>query len=322
MGAGRGEGEKDSGNGTIQLIMAHKDFYKTLGVEKKATPDQIKKAYRKLAVRYHPDKNKNEKGAEAKFKEVNEANSVLSDPEKRKRYDAFGEHWEHPQYNEPTPEKQREHFYARQQTGRQGNPFTFKASSFEDDERYEDIFSQFFARQQADTMARNGENMEAEMQATLEEAFTGTSRIFVLGKEQHRLTLKKGVRNGQQLRLRSKGQPGKNGGKPGDLLINIRIATHPRYTRTGNDLRCQQSVDLLTAVLGGKTSVQTLHGEKMMNLQAGTQYGATMRMRNLGMPDYEQPAVFGDLYVEVLVRIPSQLSEEERELYGKLAALK
>jgi curved DNA-binding protein len=302
--------------------MAHKDFYQILGVDKKATPDQIKKAYRKLAVRYHPDNNKNEKGAEDKFKEANEANSVLSDPEKRKLYDKFGEHWEHPQYSEPAPEGQRERFYGRQQNGRQGKSFSFNTSDFENDERYEDVFSQFFARQQDDTAARNGENIAADVQITLEEAFTGTSRIFVLGKEQHRLTLKKGVRNGQQLRLRGKGQPGINGGNPGDLLINIRIATHLRYTRTGNDLRCQQTVDLLTAVLGGKTRVQTLHGEKMMSLQAETQYGATMRMRGLGMPDYEQPSVFGDLYVEVLVQIPSQLTVEERELYGKLAALK
>lgn len=173
-----------------------------------------------------------------------------------------------------------------------------------------------------DNRAQNGENVEADVRATLEEAFSGSSRTLSFGNETHQLTLKKGFRDGQQFRLRGKGQSGQNGGKNGDLLVNIRLAPNARYARTGNDLRCQQSVELLTAVLGGKTRVQTMHGEKMMTLQAGTQYGATMRMRGLGMPDYDRPEVFGDLLVEVRVRIPKQLSEAERGLFEQLAALK
>lgn len=303
--------------------MAHKDFYKTLGVDKKATPDQIKKAYRKLAVKFHPDKNKGDKAAEEKFKEANEANSVLSDPEKRKKYDQFGEHWEQPQYAETAGGGRRENPFARRQPPRsQGNQFSFDANDFENDERYEDVFRQFFEGQSGKKRAQNGENVEADVLTTLEEAFSGSSRTLSFGNETHQLTLKKGVRDGQQFRLRGKGQPGQNGGKSGDLLVNIRLAPNARYARTGNDLRCQQSVELLTAVLGGKTRVQTMHGEKMMTLQAGTQYGATMRMRGLGMPDYDRPEVFGDLMVEVRVRIPTALSEAEQGLYGQLAALK
>lgn len=302
--------------------MAHQDFYKTLGVERNATPEQIKKAYRKQAVKFHPDKNKGDKAAEEKFKAANEANTVLSDPEKRKKYDQFGEHWEQPQYAESAPPRSRGPNPAgRQQSRQQGSPFSFDGGGFENAEGYEDVFSQFFGQQSGAKRARNGENLEAEAIISLEEAFSGTERSLSLGNETHKLSLKKGVRDGQQFRLRGKGQPGQNGGKTGDLLVNIRLAPHPRYSRTGNDLRCQQPVELLTAVLGGKTRVQTLHGEKMMTLQPGTQNGATLRMRGLGMPDYDRPEVFGDLLVEVLVKIPVKLSPEARDLYGKLAAL-
>lgn len=303
--------------------MTHKDFYSTLGVDKKATSDQIKKAYRKLAIKFHPDKNKGDKAAEEKFKEANEANAVLSDPEKRKKYDQFGEHWDQPQYTETAGGRPRETPSDRQrQAQQQGQQFNFDASDFENDQRFEGVFQHFFGQQTGAKRARQGENVEADVQINLDEAFSGSTRTLAFANEEHRLTLKKGVRDGQQFRLRGKGHPGQNGGKRGDLLVNIRIAPNFRYTRTGNDLRCQQSVELLTAVLGGKARVLTMHGEKMMTLPAGTQYGATMRMRGLGMPDYDQPTVFGDLFVEVLVKIPGQLSAEERGLFEQLAALK
>ena len=305
--------------------MAAKDFYKILGIEKNAKPEDIKKAFRKLAIQYHPDKNKGDKLAEEKFKEVNEANSVLIDPEKRKLYDQYGENWEQIQQGSAAGNRSGGSA-GRQRAGRQQPPFTFDSSDFENDERFEDIFSQFFGAQGgARTRApkgRNGGDLEAEVQISLEDAFTGMSRMLSLGTEQYRLTLKKGVRDGQQFRLRGKGQPGQNGGKNGDLLLNIRLSPHPRFTRTGNDLRCQQPVDLLTAVLGGKTQVQTLHGEKLMTVQAGTQYGATLRMRGLGMPIYDHTDKFGDLYVEILIQIPRELTAEEHALFTKLAELK
>lgn len=301
--------------------MASKDFYKTLGIAKNASSEDIKKAYRKLALQYHPDKNKGDKIAEEKFKAVNEANSVLIDPEKRKLYDQYGENWEQVQQGGPAGGGAS----GRPRTARQQPPFSFDASDFENDERFEDLFSQFFGGQQAGRgrapRARNGADLEAEVQISLEDAFNGMTRMLSLGTEQYRLTLKKGVREGQQFRLRGKGQPGQNGGKTGDLLLNIRIAPHPRYTRTGNDLRCKQSVDLVAAVLGGKARVPTLHGEKVMTLQPGTQNGAVLRMRGLGMPVYDTSGSFGDLYVEIMVEIPRELSAKERELYEALREL-
>jgi len=305
--------------------MASKDFYKILGIEKNATSEDIKKAYRKLALQYHPDKNKGDKIAEEKFKAVNEANSVLIDPEKRKLYDQYGENWEQVQQGGPAGSRQGGQA-GRQRGTRQQPPFSFDASDFENDERFEDLFSQFFGGsmggQGRGPRVRNGGNLEAEVQVSLEDAFAGMSKMIGIGaEEQYRLTLKKGVRDGQQFRLRGKGQPGTNGGKAGDLLLNIRIAPHPRYTRTGNDLRCKQSVEVVTAVLGGKTRVQTMHGEKIMTLQPGTQNGAVLRMRGLGMPVYDTLEKYGDLYVEIAVEIPRELSAKERELYEALMAL-
>jgi curved DNA-binding protein len=304
--------------------MAHKDYYQTLGVDKKATPEQIKKAYRALALKFHPDKNQGNKVAEDKFKEVNEANTVLSDPEKRKKYNQFGEHWENPQYTQTADSARHGNPASGTQNQRaQGTQFSFDTSDFEDGGNYEDVFRQFFGGQSGGkNPSRNGENVEAEVLITLEEAFSGSARSISVGNKTHKLTIKKGVRESQQFQLRGKGQPGKNGGKNGDFLIHIRIAPNARYVRTGNDLRCQQPVELLTAVLGGKTSIQTMHGEKMMNIRAGIQYGTVLRMRGLGMPDYDISNVFGDLFVEVLVQIPEQLTEAERGLYGQIAALK
>jgi curved DNA-binding protein len=307
--------------------MAAKDYYKILGIEKSASPEAIKKAYRKLALQYHPDKNIGDKAAEEKFKAVNEANSVLIDPEKRKLYDQYGENWEQVQQGGAAGGRPGG-ASGRPRPGRQqAPPFSFDASDFENDDRFEDLFSQFFGggaqtgRGRA-PRSRNGADTEAEVQISLEDAFSGMSRMLSLGTEQYRLTLKKGVKDGQQFRLRGKGAAGINGGKAGDLLLNVRISPHPRYIRTDNDLRCKQSVDLITAVLGGKIRVQTLHGEKMMTLQPGTQYGAVLRMRGLGMPVYDSAAAFGDLYVEVLVDIPGKLSAEEKVLFEQLAALK
>ncbi len=307
--------------------MASKDYYKTLGIEKKASSEDIKKAYRKLALQYHPDKNKGDKIAEEKFKAVNEANSVLIDPEKRKLYDQYGEQWEQVQQGGAGGSRQGGPT-GKQRQGKQQPPFSFDASDFENDDRFEDLFSQFFGGTQAGrgraTRARNGADMEAEVQISLEDAFEGMSRMLSLGNasEQYRLTLKKGVREGQQFRLRGKGQPGASGGKTGDLLLNVRIAPHPRYIRTGNDLRCKQTVDLVAAVLGGKTRVQTMHGEKIMSLQPGTQNGAVLRMRGLGMPVYDVVDNYGDLYVEIIVEIPHTLTPEEHELFSQLAQLK
>lgn len=303
--------------------MASKDYYKILGIDRKASSEEIKKAYRKLALQYHPDKNKGDKFAEERFKEVNEANSVLIDPQKRKLYDEYGEHWE--QVQQGGAPGGRPGSQGRPRANRQPPPFSFDASDFENDDRFEDLFAQFFGggrERRRGPIPRQGSDVEAEVHITLEESFSGSTRMLTIGTGQYPLPLKKGVGEGQQFRLRGKGQAGSNGGKNGDLLVNIRIAPHPRYMRKGDDLHCKQSIDLLTAVLGGKVRIPTLHGEKFMNVPAGTQNGAALRMRGLGMPVYGTQDSFGDLYVEIRVDIPRHLSQEEQALYAQLANLK
>lgn len=316
-----------------QTVMAFKDYYKILGVEKGASTEDIKKAYRKLAKQYHPDKNPGNKKAEEKFKEANEANDVLSDPDKRRRYDQFGENWEYMKEGGPGGQAAGGGPSSRGGFGRGGfgeaggGNFFFDAHDFEDDSRYEDLLRSFFGRQFSgrgggSAAAQKGEDLEAEVWITLEESFSGVTRVFDLEKSRHRLALRKGVKEGTQFRLRGKGQPGWMEGKNGDLIVTVRIMPHHRFVRSGNDLRCKHHLDLYTAVLGGKARVQTLHGDKMMTIPAGTQYGSTLRMRGMGMPDYENPNSFGDLLVEVVVDIPRQLSPEALELFKRLAELK
>lgn len=312
--------------------MAFKDYYKILGVEKSASPADIKKAYRKLAKQYHPDKNQGDKRLEGKFKEVNEANDVLSDPDKRRRYDQFGENWEHMKEggNEQAGGRGQGGGggFGRRPSGESGGGgFSFDAHDFENDNQYEDLLRNFFGNQFQGgagfgrTRPQKGEDTEAEAQITLEESFLRTTRVFDLDKSEHSLVLRKGVKDGAQFRLRGKGRPGRQGGKNGDLLVTVRILPHHRFTRTGNDLRCTHHVDLYTAVLGGKARVQTLHGDKMMTIPAGTQYGSLLRMRGMGMPDYNHPNDFGDLFIEVTVDIPRNLSPEALDLFKQLAEL-
>jgi len=314
--------------------MAGKDYYKMLGIEKNASPEAIKKAYRKLAVKYHPDKNKGDKKAEDKFKEANEAHGVLSDPEKRKRYDQFGENWEHLQHTEPRDGRGGAAFQRRGGRQKDGG-FSFDAADFENDGSVEELLRRYFAGQSdgegspfgrgqggQNRRGMDGEDQQAEVQISLEDAFLGCSKMLQIGASEHRLVLKKGVPEGQQFRLRGKGQPGRGGGTAGDLLVSIQIAPHARFTRTKNDLLCKQHVDLCTAVLGGKILVATLHGDKIMTLKPGTQNDASLRMRGMGMPQYDHPELFGDLYLEILVDIPKQLSPEEHELFTQIAQLK
>ncbi len=315
--------------------MAFKDYYKVLGVEKNASSADIKKAYRKLAKQYHPDKNPGDKKSEEKFKEANEANDVLSDPDKRRRYDQFGENWEYMKEGSggqaPSgAQRSRGGFDRGSFDEASGGTFSFDAHDFENDSQYEDLLRNLFGRQFSgrggagfgNTAAQKGEDTGAEVWITLEESFSGLTRVFDLEKSRHRLALRKGVKEGTQFRLRGKGQPGRMEGKNGDLIVTVRIMPHHRFTRNGNDLRCTHHLNLYTAVLGGKARVQTLHGDKMMAIPPGTQYGSVLRMRGMGMPDYESPNSFGDLFVEAVIEIPQHLSPEALDLFKKLAELK
>lgn len=311
--------------------MDYKDYYKVLGVDKNATEKDIKRAYRKLARQYHPDKNPDDKTAEEKFKEVNEANEVLGNPENRAKYDQLGQNY---------------HRY--QQMGGSAGGFDFSqwASAGGPGAGYRSVnvdfdelfgggggFSEFFStifgagrgarRQDPEAMFRRqarapGRNIEQRVEITLEEAFHGTERTLV-HPDGGQITAKipAGAKTGSKVRLRGKGEQGIAG--PGDLFLLIRVIPHSTFKRDANNLTVEVPLDVVTAVLGGKATVPTLSGPVKLTIPPGTQGGRTFRLKDRGMPDLRNKGAHGDLLAKIRIRVPEQLGEEERRLYEQLA---
>jgi curved DNA-binding protein len=295
----------------IYLSMEYKDYYKTLGIDKKASQDEIKKAFRKLAVKYHPDKNPDDKIAEAQFKLINEANGVLSDPDKRKKYDELGENWQ--QYEQ----------YGKQQGG---NPFggngrqnAGNKGGFSNDGDFSDFFEQFFGsggRQQSRN--KKGGDYQTEMSISLEEAYKGTSRIINVESEKLRISTKPGAYTDQLLKIAGKGAKGSTAALRGDLYVKISVEDKPPFQRRGDNLHVTQSVSIYDAVLGGEILAETMTGKVKLKIEAGTQNGKTLRLKAKGMPVYGKEGSFGDLYVQIQVLIPEKLTETQKELFEKL----
>lgn len=301
--------------------MEYKDYYKILGVEKSASPEEIKKAFRKLAVKYHPDKNKDDKKAEEKFKEINEAHEVLGDPEKRKQYDTFGENWKYAQANGGfnggnAPAGRRQGNY------RPGSPDEF-ADIFNNEGGFSDFFESLFGQKanRGSRTSRKGQDYQAEMAISLEDAYQGTERLLNVNGQQLRIKLKPGIRHDQTIRLREKGGPGMGGGPNGDILITIKVEENPDFDRQGDDLYVHLPVDIYSAVLGRKTTVKTLKGEIKLDIPAKTDSGKVLRLKGLGMPVYDKPGEYGNLYVKIELHLPARISEKEMELFRQLAQL-
>jgi curved DNA-binding protein len=307
-------------------IMDYKDYYKILEVDKKASQDDIKKAFRKLALKYHPDKNPGNKEAEEKFKNINEANQVLGDPEKRKKYDELGENW---------------NYFDQSGRQQQGNPFSGQGGSrqyyYEGDEGnpfggesgFSDFFEQFFGggggRSSRKGTGRRtdfkGGDYQTEMEISLEEAYSGTQRLIQLENEKLRITTKPGAYDGQLLRIKGKGAPGSSAAHHGDLYVRIHVQPNSAFIRRGDDLYTNQYIDIYTAVLGGETVVTTMQGKVKVKIPAGTQNGKNIRIKGKGMPVYEKAGAFGDLYLQMYVMIPEQLTDKQKELFEQLRAL-
>jgi curved DNA-binding protein len=305
--------------------MTYKDYYKVLGVDKTATPEEIKKAFRRLALKYHPDKTKGDKTAEEKFKDINEANEVLSDPEKRTKYDQFGQDWE--QYQEAA--KHGEKFdwskYAQQPAGGQ----RFDTTDFGDifggggaGDFFEMLFGQPFGSRRGKSGALKGNDLEAEMDLSLEDAYHGATQMLKLDGQTIKIKIDPGIKDGQVLRLPGKGGPGLNGGPSGNLYLTAKIREHPEFRREGNDLYCDLPVGLYTAVLGGKVEVRTPKGKIKVDIPQGTPNGKVLRLKGLGMPHYKEKNKYGDLYVTISVQLPKSLTETELGLFRNLAELR
>jgi curved DNA-binding protein len=310
-----------------------KDYYETLGVTRTASPDEIKKAFRRLARIHHPDVAKNKAAGEAKFKEINEAYEVLSDPEKRQKYDQLGANWEHGQEFRPPGQET----YRRSAHFPEGaSPFEFTGTGFSD------FFEAFFAGSRdhpgsfrrtsvhADdaTLAARGHDAEADILVTLEEALRGATRQITVRRQDengenertdtYQVKIPPGVREGKRIRLAGQGGPGRAGGPAGDLYLRVRLAKHPDFSVEGSDLHYDVSLAPWEAVLGKQIKIPTLDGSANLNIKPGTQSGAVLRLRGLGLP--KDDAKRGDLYATVSIEIPPSITDEEKKLWEQLAA--
>ncbi len=303
--------------------MAFVDYYKVLGTDKTASADEIKKAYRKLARKYHPDVNPNDNEAKQRFQEINEANEVLSDPEKRKKYDQYGEHWQHGEEYEKAQQQYRQ----SQSAG--GNPFGGNSGSYEytgnfDDGQFSDFFEQMFGSRSGGGRQSTfrGQDFNAELSLSLQEAYTTHSQTFNINGKNIRITIHAGVEDGQKIKLKGYGGDGINGGPKGDLYITINIAPDGRFKRQGSDLYTTLDIDLYTAILGGEATLDTFGGKVKLKIKAESQNGAKMRLKGKGFPVYRKEGEFGDLYVTLNIQMPSNLTAEEKTLFQQLKDLK
>ena len=293
------------------------DYYKVLGLDKKASSEDIKKAYRKLARKYHPDLNPDNAEAKKTFQQINEANEVLTDPEKRQKYDQYGENWKHADQFEQ----------ARQQQGRGGGrgDFTgFGGADFGGGGEFSDFFEQFFGGgdgRRGRSVKYRGEDFNAELQMSLTDAYTTRQQILTVDGKKVRITIPAGVEDGQVIRLKGYGGQGINGGPAGDLYIKFVIQNDTAYQRVGHDLYATIDLPLYTAVLGGEKIIDTLGGRIKLKVPEQTQNGTKIRLKGKGFPVYKQEGSFGDLFITYNIVIPTHLSEREKELFRQLANL-
>jgi curved DNA-binding protein len=318
------------------MAVQFRDYYETLGVAKTATEDEIRKAFRKLARKYHPDVNKDKATAEEKFKQLNEAYEVLGDPEKRKKYDELGANWNQPGGFQPPPgwdTHQQGGGFRRSGGGEGGGvEFEFGGTGFSD------FFEAFFGGGgrnragfgggkfgQRPRGAERGSDVEADIMVTLEEALHGSKRTVSLRRsnsdkvETYQVKIPKGVHEGQRIRLAGQGEAGEGGGKSGDLFLRVRLARHPDFTVEGSDLIHEVKIPPWQAVLGGELEVPTLENKVRLKIPPGTQAGQRFRLRGHGLPTAS--GARGDLFVVTQIQVPKKLTERERELWKQLAEL-
>ncbi|MGZ3923912.1 MAG: DnaJ C-terminal domain-containing protein [Flavisolibacter sp.] len=299
--------------------MEYVDYYKILGLGKSASAEDVKKAYRKLARKYHPDVNPNNKEAHKKFQEINEANEVLSDPEKRKKYDQYGKDWKHAEeFEKARQQQQRQRAYS----GGGGEEFFGGGGEGNFSDFFESLFGGAGGRSGRRETKFRGQDFQAELHLSLREAYSTHQRTITLDGKNIRITIPAGVEDGQKIRLKGHGAPGVNGGPSGDLYITFVILDDPQFKRLGNDLYTTAEIDLYAAVLGGETTVDTMSGKLKLKVPPGTQNETRTRVKGKGFPVYKRDGEFGDLYITYKVKIPTNLSEKEKQLFTELSKLR
>lgn len=290
------------------------DYYKVLELNKNATEEEIKKAYRKLARKYHPDLNPNDKEAERKFKEINEANEVLSDAENRKKYDKYGKDWKHADQFEQ----------AGQQRASGGTSQQSSYGGFQGED-YSDFFESMFGgsgRGQGQSIRFRGQDYSAELHLDLKDVYTTQKQTLTVNGKQIRITIPAGVKDGQEILIKGHGGPGANGGPNGDLHIRFSIENHTSFKRDQDNLYTTVDLDLFTALLGGEKIIDTFDGKAKLTIKPETQNGTKVKLSGKGFPVYKKEGQFGDLYVTFNVKLPTNLKEQEKELIKQLAKLR
>lgn len=300
--------------------MEYIDYYKELGISKDATEQDIKKAYRKMARKYHPDVNPNDAAAEQKFKVINEANEVLGDSEKRKKYDQYGKDWMHADAFEEAKRRQ------RSGPAQGGGPTGHFGGSSDFSDFFEAMFGgggfsgggDFSGGRQ---VKYRGQDFNAELRLGLKEVFTTQKQTLTVNGKNFRITIPAGIEHGQTIKIKGHGGPGRNGGPNGDLFITFSIINDTPFKRDGSHLYGNVDIDIYTAVLGGEITVDTFNGKAKLKVRPGTQNGAQVKLKGKGFPKYMEEGQFGDLYLTYVVKIPTELSTKEKELFQQLAAL-
>lgn len=302
--------------------MAYIDYYGILGVNKTATQDEIKKAFKKMARKYHPDLNPNDASAKQKFQEINEANEVLSDPEKRKKYDTYGENWKHADEFEAQRQRAQQGrssgggFWSSSDGGGFSGSFSGEEGEFSD--FFESLFGSHRAGGRRGSAGFKGQDYNAELHLSLRDAATTHKQILEVNGKKIRITVPAGISDGQTIKLNGQGGPGMNGGPAGDLYITFIITDDPLYKREGDNLYTNVPLDLYTAILGGEQVVDTFNGKVKLKVKPETQNGTKVRLKGKGFPVYKREGEFGDLFVTYNVQLPTHLSEKQKELFREL----
>jgi curved DNA-binding protein len=290
------------------------DYYKLLEIDKNASEADIKKAYRKLARKYHPDLNPNNEDAKKKFQQINEANEVLSHAENRKKYDKYGKDWQNGEaYDNARKSQGNNQNYSNQGQGYDNGDFS-------------DFFESMFggsSNRGARQSKFKGQDLNATLNLDLKDVFETHKRTITLNSKSMRLTIPAGIENGQTIKITGQGGAGVNGGPNGDLFITFELTNHSNFKRDGNNLLLNVDLDFYLAILGGELTIETFDAKKVkLKINAETQNGSKVKLKGKGFPIYKRENEFGDLLVTFNVKIPTNLSSEEKELFTKLSKLR
>ncbi len=303
--------------------MAYKDYYKIMGLSKNATQKEIKKAFRKLARKHHPDLNQGDKKAEERFKELNEANEVLSNEENRKKYDKYGENWKHADEIE---KQQKERAKYQQQYSRNGG-----SSAYANQEDYSDFFENMFGGasssggfgNRTNSVKFKGQDYNATLQLDIKEVYETHKRTLTIDGKKIRLTIPAGIENGQIIKIKGHGGAGVNGGPKGDMYVEFNIVNNTSFKRDKNNLFLKIDLDLYTALLGGEIQVKTFNEKKVkLKVKPETKSGTKVKLKGKGFPVYKKQNEFGDLYIEYTIKLPTNLSDKEKSLFQELSKLR